>query len=257
MKRNVGALAAALGASLAWLATPARASADDEIVLGTRPESRAASSQNFALEVRASLYNPQVDSDPALKGKTPFASTFGSQTRFEGAIEFDWQAYRIPGIGTIGPAYSIGYYSISGLATVVQTGLPSAESTTLEILPMYLVAVFRADVLWRQLHIPLVPYAKAGMGLAFWRASNTVGTSVSSNGTVGEGHTWGPQLAAGLAFNIGVFDPTSVQQLDEATGINNTYLFAEYMASLLNGIGQNDPLLVGSSGLAFGLAFEF
>ncbi len=253
-----GALACAVGVTLAWMAVADRAKADDGVVLETRHEDHGMTAQNFALEVRAALYNPQVDSDPTLKkGANPFATTFGSQTRFEGGLELDWQALRIPDVGTVGPGFGIGYYNISGLAPIAGTNTPSAETTTLEILPMYLVGVFRLDVLWRKAHIPIVPYGKAGLGLAFWRASNTVGTSESANNVVGEGHTWGTQLAAGLAFNIGVLDPNSVHQLDEATGINNSYLFVEFMAATLQGIAQTDPLYVGSNSLAFGATFEF
>jgi hypothetical protein len=108
----------------------------------------------------------------------------------------------------------------------------------------------------REAHVPFVPYAKAGLGYALWRASNTGGTS-TQNGLLGEGHTFGTQLAAGLAFSLGVIDPNSSRQLDESTGINNTYIFAEYMMSDLSGIGQSHALWVGTNSFVFGLAFEF
>jgi hypothetical protein len=252
---------APLGFGLALLCFSGRARADDEspALDAHRDRERGGSNQNFAIEVRVALYQPQVDSDPALHG-TPYANTFGTGIHFEGAMEFDWQMIRIPGIGTVGPGISIGYTNMSGNAPRIDGGYPpSAESTTLEILPMYAVGVFRLDTLWRQAHIPLVPYAKAGLGYALWRASNTVGTSRAPDaaGTPGLGGTWGTQFAAGIAFNIGILDPTSVRQLDEATGINNTYVFAEYMLSTLDGIGQQDPLRVGSDSFVFGLTFEF
>jgi hypothetical protein len=117
--------------------------------------------------------------------------------------------------------------------------------------------VLRVDTLMRDFHVPFVPYAKAGFGYALWRASNTAGTSVGPTGTLGEGHTFGTQLAAGLQFSLGVIDEHSAQQLDESTGINNTYLFAEYMMSDLTGIGQSTALYVGSNSFVFGLSFEF
>jgi opacity protein-like surface antigen len=255
--RKIGAWLAAGGVGAALFGASASASADESGVLDTHRD-HGMTAQNFAIEVRVALYQPQVDSDPQLRGATPYASTFGNGMHFEGAMEFDWQALRIPDVGTLGPGISLGYTNMNGTAQRVDGGYPaSSEGTTLEILPMYLVGVFRLDALWRQLHVPLVPYAKAGLGYALWRASNTVGTSVAPNGVVGEGHTWGSQLAAGLAFNIGVFDPGSVRQLDEATGINNTYLFAEYMLSTLDGIAQKDPLRVGSDSFVFGATFEF
>ena len=61
----------------------------------------------------------------------------------------------------------------------------------------------------------------------------------------------------GLSAVLGVIDPHSAQQLDESTGINNTYIFAEFMMSDLTGIGQSHALYVGSNSLVFGLSFEF
>ena len=228
--------------------------ADDEEVLATRHPSP--SLQNFAVELRVALYQPQIDSDPALHGSTPFAKVFGTGVGWEGAVEFDWQALHFGDLGTLGPGFSAGYYNVSGQATVAATGAPTSETTTLQIVPMYLVGVFRLDLLWRRAGIPLVPYAKAGIGYALWNASNSIQTSVSSSGVIGEGHTWGTQLAAGLAFNINVFDPTAARQMDEMTGINNTYVFAEYMLSTLDGIAQKDPLRVGSDSFVFGLTLE-
>jgi len=244
----------ALSFGLALFAVPARA--DDNVVLQPRHDP-GMTAQNFALELRFALYQPQVDSDPQLHGSAPFARTFSGQTGYEGAVELDWQAVHIAHLGSLGPGLSIGYYNISGLADLANSNTPSSESTTLEILPIYVVGVFRLDFLWRELGVPLVPYAKAGLGYALWRASNTVGTSMSAAGVLGEGHTWGTQLAVGIAFNLGIFDPTSVKQLDELTGINGTYIFAEYMASTLDGIAQKDPLRVGSDNFAFGLTLEF
>ena len=251
---------APLGLGVGLLSWPVAARADDETPAldAHRDRQRGASSQNFAIEVRVALYQPQVDSDPQLRGATPYASTFGTGIYFEGAMEFDWQAIRIPGVGTLGPGISAGFTTMTGLAQRLDHGYPpSAETTSLQIIPTYVVGVFRLDTLWRQVHIPLVPYAKAGLGYALWRASNTVGTSQAPDGVVGAGGTWGTQFAAGVAFNIGILDPTSVRQLDEATGINNTYLFAEYMLATLDGIAQKDPLRVGSDSFVFGLTFEF
>jgi hypothetical protein len=45
--------------------------------------------------------------------------------------------------------------------------------------------------------------------------------------------------------------------MDNATGINNTYVYFEYYALALNGIGQDSPLRVGTTSWAMGLPFEF
>jgi hypothetical protein len=135
------------------------------------------SPQNFALEFRFSPYQPDVDSDPALNGATPFKDVFGDKPRFFAGAEIDWQALRIPHFGTLGPGLSAGYTSMTDPAPYVvpQNGqTQSGENTTLQILPINLLAVVRADVFWRDVGIPLVPYVKLGLGYAFWRASNTL-----------------------------------------------------------------------------------
>jgi hypothetical protein len=251
----IGVGVGVLTSAMAAFAADARA--DQSEMLEQRGEQRGRSAQNFEVEVRAALYQPQVDSDPTLSG-TPYKDSFGSTPRLELAMEFDWQALRIPHFGSLGPGVSLGYTKMSGIAPRVDKGLPPSEETsTLEIMPLYAVAVLRIDVLMRDLHVPLVPYAKAGLGEALWRASNTAGTAHSPAGVVGEGHTFGTQFALGLQFGLGVLDPHASQQLDESTGINNTYIFGELMLSELTGIGQEHALYVGTNTLAFGLAFEF
>jgi hypothetical protein len=223
------------------------------------------SPQNFAIEVRLAPFQPDVDSNPALHGATPFLDTFGPGPNVMGGIEFDWQAFRIPHVGTIGPGLGVGYAKMSGLAQfqsphTLPTGgttTTSGETTSLELFPLYAVAVLRVDVLWREVRIPLVPYAKAGIGYSIWRASNTLGTS-SFDGNSGVGGSLGTQLAVGLALNLNVFDEYSAKNFDDAMGVNNTYLFAEYTRADLDGLGvQSNPMRVGGQSWTFGLAFEF
>jgi hypothetical protein len=231
------------------------------------------SPQHFAAEIRFGPYYPDIDSDPALhsaqatacsQGGGPAAATFGTSDRLMFSAEFDWQALRIPHLGTLGPAVSVGYTSLSGNATfltphVTASGstCTSGESTTLEIFPIFVLGVLRADVLWRELRIPLVPYLKAGLGNALWRASNSLGTS-NANGVSGEGHTYGTQLAAGIALNLNIFDEYAARNFDDQVGVNNTYVFFEYTWSTFQGLGlQTDPLRVGDSTWVAGLAWEF
>jgi hypothetical protein len=217
------------------------------------------SPQHFAAELRFASFSPDVDSDPALHGNAPYATAFGTKPRLLVSAEFDWQAYRIPHFGTIGPGLGVGYTTASRPAQFVEphNGETSGETTSLEIFPFYAVAVLRADVLWREIHVPLVPYAKLGIGYALWRATNTLGTS-SYQGISGKGHSLGTEIALGLGQNLNVFDPYAAKNFDADMGVNNTYLFAEWTRSDLTGIGtQQDPLRVGGTSWTFGLAFEF
>lgn len=264
----------AAAAVLVFASTPSRfALADDETgVLNSRHKTYE-SPQRFAIELRLGPYYPRVDTNPSLAqsgaSAGPYEQTFGTSARVEVSGEFDYQAYRIPGVGTIGPGVSVGYTTASGLAPLLvpQNGQKySAETTSLTIYPMYAIAVLRFDVLDRQFHIPFVPYLKGGIGYALWEASNSGGTSVSStargaktNGVLGEGHTWGTQLAVGLSLDLNFLDRRASQGFDNATGVNHTYVFGELMRADLSGLFQNTSttLYVGDYTWMTGVAFEF
>ena len=218
---------------------------------------RYASPQRFALEFRLGTYNPEVDSEPSLGGKTPFATTFGEKPpRFLPSVEFDWQALRIPHFGSIGPGYGVGYTSFSAAAQKLDGTGTSSQDTSLEIVPMYLVGVLRIDVLANELKFPLVPYVKAGVGLGLWRAYSPNGTT-SSNGVAGKGFTFGTHLAVGAAIQLDFLERDHARALDDSIGINHTYLFGELFWSNLRGLGQDNVMYVGAKAWTLGLAMEF
>ncbi len=213
------------------------------------------SPQNFALEIRVSPYSPQVDEEANLNG-SPFANSFGTNPRVYLGVEFDWQTVRIPFVGTLGPGLSLGRVSLSRNATTI-TGRASGDQFSLTMYPFTLDAVLRLDALWRGLGVPFVPYAKAGLGVALWRATNSGGTSQDANGISGKGTTWGTHYALGVAFALDAFDRGAAHTMDVAAGINGTYLFLEGYNLALDGINQHNVLHVGTSSWAAGLSFEF
>ena len=273
MRKKLFAGAAAVVAAAA-VARPAGAQEYRDEVLRAKHK-RYETSQQFAAEIRFGPYFPDIDSNPALHAPTvangctpgggPAGSIFGSFNRLMFSAEFDWQALRIPHVGTFGPGLSIGYTMLSASAPFVtqhpiasgMTTCTSGETTSLTIVPIYVVGVFRADVLWRELRIPFVPYVKAGLADALWRASNSLGTS-EANGVSGNGHTYGAQLAAGIMLNLNFLDEYAARSFDETTGVNNTYAFVEYMWANYQGLGlQTNPLRVGDATWVAGLAWEF
>ena len=260
-------VSAAVAASV-LAAAPAAFAQDDRVdTLGALHHRVYESPQHFAIELRlAPFFYPDVDTDPSLGGCAPFMTVFGPGKTVLMSAEFDWQALRIPHVGTLGPGVGIGYATFSanaslGTSTVggclVSSSQSSGEQTSLNIYPFYAVAVFRADGLWKDLGIPFVPYAKAGLGGALWQATNTLGTS-TFGGQKGQGYSMGAELALGIGFNLNVLDPYAAREFDESMGVNSTYLFAEWTDASLNGLGfQSNPLRVGGTMWTFGLAWEF
>lgn len=246
------------GGALALLALPATAQRPSEAPIGGRTRDFS-SPQHFALEFRGSPFTPDIDSDPKLNGATPYKDIFGTSPRPLLSVELDWEALRIPHLGTVGPGLSVGYAWMSDPAPLVNPmpGKTSAESTTIQIFPFYGVLVLRADVFYRDWRIPVMPYGKAGVVCSLWRASNDLGTS-SYLGVSGTGHSIGSHFALGLAVNLNPLDPYAARQFDNAMGVNNSYIFAEWTHEDMSGLGlQSNPLRVGGTSWTFGLAFEF
>ena len=163
--------------------------------------------------------------------------------------------WRIPGIGTLGPAYSLGRVSMSRDARTI-TGRTSGDSYTLLIYPMYIAAVLRIDTLWRNFGIPLMPYAKAGFALALWEAGNAQGTA-TAGGSKGSGASMGTNISFGGTFPLDFFDRGASRGMDTTTGINTTSLYFEYYSLALNGFGSSDTFRVGTNTWSAGMTFEF
>jgi hypothetical protein len=214
---------------------------------------RRESAQEWAFELRFGSYRPKVD-DEFSNGKQPFKQVFGDGGHLYFGVELDWQALRIPYVGTLGPGFGWGYTSMSAMAKLSGTNTDSAENTSLWIMPMYVAAVGRIDVLARELGIPIVPYAKLGTGYAFWKTSNDLGTSVYQ-GTSGKGHSYGLHIAGGVALQLDFLDAASSAQLENSAGINHSYLYLEWMYTNL-GAFVPGQMHVGSSSWVTGLAFE-
>ncbi|MCA9599387.1 MAG: hypothetical protein KC776_39035 [Myxococcales bacterium] len=210
------------------------------------------SPQNAAFELRFGPYRPKVDEE--FSNATPFDDTFGSSKRYMLGIEVDWQALRIPMFGTLGPGLGWGYTHFGADALLADGSGRSAQGTSLAIMPMYLVGVLRVDVLARETPVPLVPYAKAGFGYALWWAGDGDGTSRDDNGLIGRGHSYGFQYALGGMLLLDAFDRTSAVEVDNNTGVNNTYFFLEWYNSFLG--DGSDQMHVGSNTWMLGLALE-
>ncbi|HEX3772684.1 MAG TPA: hypothetical protein VHV30_17515, partial [Polyangiaceae bacterium] len=117
----------------AFFAAPARG--DTELDLGPEAGKHQAfaSPQHFAAELRISPFTPNIDSDSSLAGKTPYADVFGSNPRIMIGAEFDWQALRIPHLGTLGPGVSAAFVTITDPATFKDGSGPSVETTSLSV----------------------------------------------------------------------------------------------------------------------------
>ncbi len=244
---------AVLAAGLTF-ASSARAQGTDEFGAygGLEQRKQHESGREAAFELRFGPYRPQVDNEVA---GTPFKDTFGGGNRWLIGIEVDWQALRIPHFGSFGPGVGWGYTHFGADALLSNgTGQRSDQRTTLSIMPMYLVGVLRVDVLAQETPVPLAGYAKAGFGYALWWAGDGDGTAHGDDGTLGRGASYGPQFALGGMLLLDALDPTAAVELDNATGVNNSYFFVEWYLSQLGTSGNQ--MQVGTNTFMLGLCLE-
>ncbi len=123
-------------------------------------------------------------------------------------------------------------------------------------MPMYLVAVARADVVAKDFKVPLVPYAKLGLGYGMWWSSDGQRSAVAADGKKGRGGSYGLTYALGAMFLLDVLDEDDAVSADGITGINNSYVFAEWFRPQLDGFGSAKVLDIGSSSWLLGIALE-
>ncbi len=221
---------------------------------GERDLNRGESPQWGAFEARFGPYTPRVDH--SVSG-SPYRETFGDKRRYMFGLEADWQALRIPHLGSLGPGFGWGYTQSTGKARLTDNPqYPSDEDTTLSVMPFYLVAVLRADVFMKDFGVPLVPYAKLGLGYALWWSSDG-GSTARENGVLGKGISYGPQYALGGMFLMDVLDQQTARDADNSLGINNSYFFAEWYGSELDAFGSKNRMNVGANTWVLGLAIEF
>jgi hypothetical protein len=242
------------------IAAPAAAQGVDEFgTFGQKERGvRGETPQTTAFEFRIGRYVPGIDNE--FGTERPYEQTFGTKNRYSIGFEVDWQALRIPYLGTLGPGFGLEYTKISGQSfraddPTFQTRAGEGEVSSLTIFPMYAVAVLRADYPAREARIPIVPYAKLGLGAAIWSVGTGNGTA-RQNGIVGRGLSYGPQFALGAMFLLDAIDPVSAIEMDANTGVNNSYFFVEWYVSQLNGFGSGNQLQVGTNTWVLGLALE-
>lgn len=222
---------------------------------GVRPPPASdLSPQHAAIELRFGRYVPRVDDGV----ESPvFEDFFGDSNRYLFGFEIDWQIWRAPYIGTLGVGAGWGYTSMSAPNRPTgQEGEPNeqpiGQESTLSIMPMYAVGVLRVDVLSRQLGIPLVPYGKLGLGYALWWIDDGIATARNAEGIIGRDISVGTHAALGGMLQLDTFDPVAARAMDAEVGINNSYIFFEWLWSNFAG----DQMNVGSSTWMTGLAIE-
>lgn len=210
---------------------------------------RAESPVDMVFELKAGPYTPE--------GLNPtFEEFFGDDSRVLFELELDYQLYR--GWGSLAIAGGIGYSNATGSAQT-EGGEAAIDETTLNWMPLRVSAVYRWDWFWLRWGIPLTLYGKIGLDYWVWWITGGDGeTSINGAGKEGRGGTFGWHGTGGVAFVLDWLAPDMASNFDVEWGVNNSYLFAEFIYNRIDDFGGEGAFDLSNSGTFFiGLALEF
>ncbi len=223
--------------------------------------SRQETPKTAAFEFKLGGYKPLMDDAPGLTDPKPYQTTFGAGAMLLLELETDYQLWQK--IGSLGVGFSIGYAEKYGAALVTKTGQPAGERTSLKVLPLHLMGVYRFDYAALNYILPLVPYVKAGLVYTPWWMEKG-GHVEYFEGVRAVGGRWGYSGTLGLSLMLDFLEPRLARDFDSDMGVNHSYFFAEYVHENVNNFGLGGSSATGSTGLdlssrrwMFGLTLEY
>jgi MYXO-CTERM domain-containing protein len=212
------------------------------------PATESTRAWNF--ELRFGPYYPDTDTEFADRGQTarPFAEVFGTHKGLMFGMEIDHHLSHRGGTWAMGVGGA--YYSATAAALAADQTTRTGDETSLRLIPLTVLAVYRADLLRTRFGWPLIPYAKLGLGCGLWWLDDTAKT----NSTVGT--TFGWNAAAGVSLDLAFVDPEASRTMDLETGVNQFAIFFEVVHEALDGFGSSSVLRVGDTTWFGGLMIE-
>jgi hypothetical protein len=219
------------------------------------------SSRDFQFELKFGSYTPDIDSE----GVDAYSTIFDDESMFMTRIELDWQLYK--GFGSVAVGGELGYAAVTGKAVATGSTDSTTDETELNMVPFSLSLVYHLDIMALKWNIPLVPFFKAGLDYCIWWINDGLGdtssyssvdeTTAKTTNFEGSGDTWGWHVSVGLKLLLDGFAPQMAQTFDNEIGVNNSYLFMEYVVSDIDDFGSDKSFQLGDKNLMFGIAFEF
>ncbi len=216
-----------------------------------------ASRIDSTVDLRFGTWMPEIDEESALQDPKPFAQVFAGDDLFY--LEGVYGRELLRGVGTLGLNASVGYGGVSGKA-LERTGARSGDTTTFRMVPIRLGAFYRFDWLQERYGVPVVLAGEAGLTRIQWRTSSESGVSdfVTDEGvrSVGSGTTYGWHAGATFYLLLDTFDPRMAMNFDADSGVNNSYLFVNYMRTEADDFGSKTSWSLSDTTTLFGIGFE-
>lgn len=233
------------------LARPAAARIISDDILGEE------SPQWILLELKFGPYQPDIDSE--FDGNGPYETMFGNDSFLLSAIQLEFEFFKDWGVASAGAGLGFGF---SDGKSLLSDGTQGTESTSLYLLPLNISLTYHLDIFAKRWSVPLVPYVRAGFDYVVWWTTDGLGdvsdwaADADSSVRPGYGGVWGWHVAGGVKLLLDVIAPSMAHTFDIEIGVNNSYLFAEFLYLSADDFGSGDSLNLGDATFLFGLAFD-
>lgn len=215
------------------------------------------SSVDSTLDLRFGSWKPAIDDEPGLAGATPFKQIFDGDDLyyFEGVYGREL----LRGVGSLGLNVALGYGGVSGKSLDL-AGASSGDSTTFRMAPLRLGAFYRFDWLQERFGVPFVVSGEAGLTSIQWWTSSEGGVSdfetEAGARSVGSGETHGWHAGATAYLLLDTFAPGMAMNFDADSGVNNSYLFVNFMKTEADDFGSKTSWSLSDTTTLFGIGFE-
>lgn len=223
--------------------------------------------------LRIGPYVPDIDDQLGGTKPGPYEQMFGG---YHILPMLDVDRILWSGFGQIGIGLSAGYWQKTA-STFTIDSMPSdklraraSDRNAFRLIPTELSAVYRFTWLDDNYGVPVVPYARGGLGYYIWwvsaagRYARACGTgSMSAFCTNGQAHddkalgaSLGVQGAIGLAIRAERIDASTAMSMQQS-GIQHAGIYAELSLAKIDGFGSDQKLSVGDRTWFAGVDFEF
>lgn len=222
--------------------------------------------------VRVGPYVPQIDAQLGMSSNGPYGQMFGGYSLLP-MLDVDRILWR--GFGQLGIGVSAGFLSKTAHAWVIgcatcTPGNPDrprspGDKNSFRMIPLQVTAVYRLTTLDDDYGVPIVPYARGGLGYYAWWSTGPNGSFASSctgptmpgcATTKAFGASLGLVGSIGLAIRAERIDSAAARSMRES-GIEHAGFYAEYSLAKVDGFGSSSKLAVGDNTWFAGVDFEF
>jgi hypothetical protein len=212
--------------------------------------------------IKVGPYTPDIDSE-FMASPGPYERMYGGAA-IMGLVDVE-RFFLFP-LGQVGMFATAGFAQKSASAFApcppaepdcMPDTRADGDQTSFRLVPMSLGAVYRFTMFDDQWHVPLVPYARAGLSYYLWWITAPDGTVSEIDGDRALGASLGWQGSVGLAVRAERLDPQSALNLRNDLGIDHAGFYGELMYADVGGFGADGKLRVGALTWFGGLNFEF